>query len=69
MANNVAIVGVGQTNYTTLRNDVTYPELVFEAVVGALADAHMNIDEIDAVVFSLAPTALIGVDAAERWCF
>lgn len=68
MARNVAIVGIGQTNYTTLRNDVTYPELVFEAVTKALSDASMSIDEIEAVVFSLAPTSLVGVDAMERWC-
>ena len=68
MPRNVAIIGVGQTNYTTLRKDVTYPELVFEAVAKALVDANMTIDEVEAVAFSLAPSSLIGVDAVERWC-
>lgn len=65
---NVAIVGVGQTNFVKTRTDVTYPELVHEGAVLALDDAGLTMDDIDAVVFPLAPDALIGVGNGERWC-
>jgi acetyl-CoA C-acetyltransferase len=34
----------------------------------ALADAGVRMSEIDAVVFPLAPDALIGIGNGERWC-
>jgi len=64
---NVAIVGTGQTPYTTAVN-LTYEELVYTAARKALEDAGLNIGDIEAIVFSLAPTSLLGIDAAERWC-
>lgn len=65
---NVGIIGVGQTDFVTRRTDVTFPELVREGAELALADAGMTMDDIDAVVFPLAPDALIGVGNGERWC-
>lgn len=65
---NVAIVGTSQTKFSTRRDDVTYPELVYEAAARALSDAQMSMEEIEAVVFSLSPEALFGIDAPERWC-
>jgi acetyl-CoA C-acetyltransferase len=65
---NVGIVGFGQTKHVTRREDVTFPELVREGADLALADADIGIDEVDAVVFPLAPDALIGVSSGERWC-
>ena len=47
---NVAISGVGQTRYSSHREDVNQPELVHEAVSAALEDAGVTIDEVDAVV-------------------
>ena len=64
----VAIVGVGQSNFKFRRDDASYAELVQEAVQAALADGNLSIEEIQAVVFSLAPDSLIGVGNAERWC-
>lgn len=64
----VGIVGVGQTNFVTNRTDVSYPELVAEGVALALEDAGLTMSEVDAVVFPLAPDALIGVGNGERWC-
>ncbi len=46
----VAIVGVGQTKHAGCRPEVNYPELVYEAVSLALADAGLTIDEIDNVI-------------------
>jgi acetyl-CoA C-acetyltransferase len=47
----VAIVGTGQTKHAAKRPDVNIPELVREAVDGALADAGVTFAEIDAVCF------------------
>lgn len=51
MANKVAIVGIGQTYHTNIRNDVNQPEMVGEAVRTALADAQLSIKDIEAVFF------------------
>lgn len=47
---NVGIVGVGQTVYSSHREDVNQPELVNEAVQAALGDAGISMEEIDCVV-------------------
>jgi acetyl-CoA C-acetyltransferase len=65
---NVGIIGTGQTNFVKTRTDVTYPELVREGATLALGDAGMSMADIDAVVFPLAPDALIGIGNGERWC-
>ncbi len=65
---NVGISGVGQTPFVKSRTDVTYPELVREGATLALHDAGMTMADVDAVVFPLAPDALIGVGNGERWC-
>jgi acetyl-CoA C-acetyltransferase len=66
MARRVAIVGVGLTKCSSHRRDVTYPELVHEAVSAALADANLKAKDIDAIVYgSMDP--FDGVFAPERW--
>jgi acetyl-CoA C-acetyltransferase len=66
MARRVAIVGVGLTKCSSHRRDVTYPELVYEAVSAALADANLKAKDIDAIVYgSMDP--FDGVFAPERW--
>jgi acetyl-CoA C-acetyltransferase len=64
----VGIVGIGQTPFVTRRTDVTYPELVREAAELALVDGGVTMRDVDAVVFPLAPDALIGIGHGERWC-
>ncbi len=64
---NVGVAGFGQSYFTTKRTDVTFPELVKEGVDLTLADAGIGIEDIDAVVYPLAPDALIGVNNGERW--
>ncbi len=44
-----------------------YRELIFSAVSRVLEDAHASIADVDAVVYPMAPDALIGVSHAERW--
>ena len=64
----VAIIGFGQSKFQYRRDDASYAELVQEAVLSTMEDAGTSIDDIEAVVFSLAPDSLIGVGSAERWC-
>ena len=62
----VGVIGIGQSEYKARRPDANYPELVREAVVLAMRDAKRELDEIEAVVYSLAPDALLGIGNAER---
>ena len=64
----VAIVGIGQTKFQFRRDDCSYPDLAFEAVTRAFEGVDLKIKDIQAIVFSLAPDALLGVSHAERWC-
>jgi len=63
----VAVTGVGQTPYRTHHPERTYPELAQAAARDALDDAGLTPDDIDAVVFSMAPTEFMGVNDADRW--
>jgi acetyl-CoA C-acetyltransferase len=47
---NIAIVGVGQTFHKSRRPDVNDVEMINEAVNAALADAQLQLKDIDAVV-------------------
>jgi acetyl-CoA C-acetyltransferase len=47
---NVGIIGVGQTVYSSHREDVNQPELIHEAVTAALSDAGIGIEDVDCVV-------------------
>ena len=62
----VGIIGIGQSEFKARRRDANYPELVREAVTLALSDAKRGLDDIEAVVYSLAPDALLGIGNAER---
>ncbi|NPV90997.1 MAG: hypothetical protein HPY50_09520 [Firmicutes bacterium] len=61
MGRAVAIVGVGQTKHGR-RDDVSYPELVHEAVVAALLDAGITIKDVQAVVSGSMPAPMEGVN-------
>ncbi len=62
----VGIIGIGQSDFKARRRDANYPELVREAVALALVDAKRELGDIEAVVYSLAPDALLGIGIAER---
>ncbi len=61
MAELAAVVGIGQTSYTTKRGDVSIAGLVREAAVNALSDADLTWDDIDAVIVGKAPDMFEGV--------
>lgn len=62
----VGIIGIGQSAFRARRDDASYPDLVREAVVLALGDAGLELDDIEAVVYSLSPDAMVGIGNAER---
>lgn len=68
MKRNVAVIGTGQTVTKMRREDVDFPGLCFEAVSGALDDAGITLEDVDAVVFGSSPEYFEGVNAPEKWC-
>ena len=61
MANLAAVVGIGQTKYTTKRSDVSIAGLVREAAVNALKDADLTWNDIEAVIVGKAPDMFEGI--------
>lgn len=66
-AKHVAVIGIGQTVFRTHHADRTYVELAQDASLAALRHAGLTPDDIDAVVFSMAPTEFMGVNEADKW--
>lgn len=62
----VGIIGIGQSHFKARRDDASYPELVREAVSAAFADSGLGFDDIEAIVYSLSPDAMVGIGNAER---
>jgi len=60
MAQAVAIIGTGQSECGK-RYDVSYPELIHEAVVRVFEDSGLGPDDIEAVVSGSMPPAMEGV--------
>lgn len=67
MSRAVAVLGTYQSKFRTHQPDLTFVEQAQEAAAGVLRAAGMAPDDIDAVVFSLAPTTFMGVADADRW--
>jgi len=67
MAETVGVISTYQTDYRSQHPDVTFVEQAQQAAVGALHAGNMRPDDVDAVVFSLAPTNFMGVADADRW--
>jgi acetyl-CoA C-acetyltransferase len=65
--NRVAVIGVGETPFRAHVPDKTYVELSQDAAKAALEDAGLTPDDIDAIVFSMAPTQFMGVNDVEKW--
>lgn len=63
----VGVISTFQTPYRSRTPDVTFAEQAQLAAVGALKAAGMRPDDVDAIVFSLAPTFFMGVADADRW--
>lgn len=64
---NVAILGVGQTNHARRRTDVSTIGLAREAVLRALEDADLTMDDIDSVVVCSGPVLFAAVNQPEKW--
>jgi len=47
---NVGIIGCGMSAFSSHREEVNQPEMVYEAVAEALEDAKMTMDDIDCIV-------------------
>lgn len=63
----VAVLGTFQSDFATRDNSRTFVEQAQAAAAGALANAAMTPDDVDAIVFSIAPTYFMGVADADRW--
>jgi acetyl-CoA C-acetyltransferase len=63
----VAIVGTGQTVHARRRTDVSQAGLAREAVVEALADAHLTMADIDSVIVASGPAMFGAVNQPEKW--
>ena len=61
MGQAVAIIGTGQTECGK-RTDVSYPELIYEAVSRAFEDSGLVPDDVEAVVSGSMPPAMEGVN-------
>jgi acetyl-CoA C-acetyltransferase len=61
MAEQCAVVGIGQTHHKKKRADVSIPGLLREAATRALEDAECTWGDIDAVVIGKAPDAFEGI--------
>lgn len=66
MSEKVAVIGTGQTPFRRADPRHTFSEHVQMAAIAALNDAECVPDEIDAIVFSLAPTCFMGVAEADN---
>ena len=64
---NVAILGAGQTNHARRRTDVSTIGLSREAVLRALEDADLTMDDIDSVVVCSGPVLFAAVNQPEKW--
>lgn len=67
MPRDVAIIGTGQIRYQHRYPNAIYPDLVRQAAQAALDSSRLKLKDLEAVVYSMAPDALIGVNHAERW--
>ena len=67
MPETVAVIGTSQTPFALRDLRHTFVEQAQQAAVGALKAAGMTPADIDAIVFSLAPTSFMGVADADRW--
>jgi len=62
----VAIIGVGLSKTATRRNDVTHPELSYEAISAALKDAGVTMKDIDSVVYGTMDP-FDGINCPDKW--
>jgi acetyl-CoA C-acetyltransferase len=66
MPEKVAVIASGQTNFSSKRSDVSIPEMIREAVLRALAQANLTLDDIDAVVIGNMEH-FEGINLSDMW--
>jgi acetyl-CoA C-acetyltransferase len=66
MPEKVAVIASGQTNFSSKRADVNIPEMIREAVLRALAQANLTLDDIDAVVIGNMEH-FEGINLSDMW--
>ena len=67
MAEQCAVIGIGQTKHRESRRDLSLPGLVRDAALRALQDADMTWKDIDSIVLGTAPDMFEGVMMPELW--
>ena len=67
MAEQCAVIGIGQTKHQESRRDLSIPGLVRDAAIRALQDADMTWKDIDSIVIGTAPDMFEGVMMPELW--
>lgn len=67
MPETVAVLGTYQSDFKTRQPELTFVEQAQQAAAGVLRSCGMTPDDVEAIVFSLAPTAFMGVADADRW--
>lgn len=67
MSERCAVIGIGQTKYAAIRDDVSLTGLIREAAKRALQDAQLTFEDIDAIVLGSAPDAFEGVMMPELY--
>jgi acetyl-CoA C-acetyltransferase len=66
MPRKIAIIGVGLAKTATRRNDVTHPELLYEAVSAALEDAGITMEDIGSVAYGTMDP-FDGINCPDKW--
>lgn len=66
MSKDVAVVGVGQTEYKAQHTDKSHPELTYQATSEALDHAGLEQEDLDAVVFGTMDP-FDGVNRPDKW--
>ncbi len=66
-AQRCAVIGIGQTKYNSVRDDVSIAGLCREAAIRALEDAQLGWSDIEAVVIGKAPDMFEGVVMPESY--
>jgi acetyl-CoA C-acetyltransferase len=61
------VISTYQTPFASRHSESTFVEQAQEAAAGALRTAGMRPDDVDGVVFSMAPTHFMGVSDADQW--
>ena len=67
MAEQCAVIGIGQTKHRESRRDLSLPGLVRDAALRALQEADMTWKDIDSIVIGTAPDMFEGVMMPELW--